>query len=402
VVRQYKLERLMLLNKIVEEDKEDACDVRSTLPVQSISVMHVGPGYGQRGGIASVLGELAQQEDRFAINHVSFSFFETRSLKSIQGLMLFFFSDLPRFAIALTRNVDIVHFHVSVRGSFYRKYLLYLLARFGGKKTIFHLHAGNFEQFLASAKSVVQSAAGRFIRNADAVIAVSTAIGEELRRLGGGARDLFVIGNTAGALEAAADVRPDDASSSPSADRYVAFAGRLTEAKGVGDVLQAIAALKSQGLFVRLKLAGGGDIAGWKRIAKDYGIDDRVEFAGWLDGEEKVAFYRDAAMFCMPSHFESFGIATLEAMFAGLPVIGTKVGGFLDLVEEDVTGHLADVRDTQALAGFIRKLAEDPVAARQMGEAGLLRARERYSANSVVDQYVRCYREVMTGSGSAT
>jgi glycosyltransferase involved in cell wall biosynthesis len=107
-------------------------------------------------------------------------------------------------------------------------------------------------------------------------------------------------------------------------------------------------------------------------------------------------------MFCMPSHFESFGIATLEAMFAGLPVIGSKVGGFLDLVEEGVTGHLAGVGDTQALAGFIEKLAEDPRAATQMGEAGLRRARERYSAHSVVDQYVTCYREVMAGSGSAT
>jgi glycosyltransferase involved in cell wall biosynthesis len=388
----------MSLNKMA---KEDACNVRSPLPRRSIDVMHVGPGYGQRGGIASVLGELAQQEDRFAADQVRFTFFETRSLKSVRGLLLFIFSDVPRFAIALTRNVDIVHFHVSVRGSFYRKYLLYLLARLAGKKTIFHLHAGNFEQFLASAKSVVRSAAGRFIRNADAVIAVSTPIGEELRRLGGGAKGLFVIGNTACALEAAADTRLATGSSLR-ADRYVAFAGRLTEAKGVGDVLQAIAALKLQGLFVPLKLAGGGDIAGWRKVVRDYGIDDRVEFVGWLDGAEKVAFYRDAAMFCMPSHFESFGIATLEAMFAGLPVIGSKVGGFLDLVEEGVTGHLAGVGDTQALAGFIEKLAEDPRAATQMGEAGLRRARERYSAHSVVDQYVTCYREVMAGSGSAT
>jgi glycosyltransferase involved in cell wall biosynthesis len=383
----------MSSNKMAEEG---ARDVPLPLSVRPISVMHVGPGYGQRGGIASVLGELAQQEDRFATERVSFSFFETRSLKSIQGLMLFIFSDLPRFAVALTRHVDIVHFHVSVRGSFYRKYVLYLLSRLGGKKTIFHLHAGNFAPFLASASSVVRSAAGRFIGHADAVIAVSTAIGEELRRLGGGAKGFFIIGNTACALEAA--VATD---SSCSADRYVAFAGRLTEAKGVGDVLKAIAALKSQGLFVRLELAGGGDIAGWRKVAKDYGIEDRVEFVGWLDGEEKVAFYRNAAMFCMPSHFESFGIATLEAMFAGLPVIGTNVGGFLDLVEEGVTGHLADVGDTQALAGFIRRLAENPRVATQMGEAGLQRARERYSAHAVVDQYVDCYREVMAGGGRA-
>jgi glycosyltransferase involved in cell wall biosynthesis len=356
--------------------------------------MHVGPGYGQRGGIASVLGELALQGEPFAHSQLSFCFFETSSLKSIRGLLLFLLRDLPGFAVALTKRIDIVHFHVSVRGSFYRKYLLYLLARLAGKKAIFHLHAGNFGHFLTSSSPLVRLAAAHFIRNANAAVAVSTAIGGELRGIGADGRRLFIIGNTACALEAAVHgAQCGRAGCGAPRDRYVAFAGRLTEAKGVGDVLAAIALLKSQGFFIRLKLAGGGDIDGWKATALKLGIADRVEFVGWLDGEDKVAFYRHAEIFCMPSHFEAFGIATLEAMFSRLPVVGTRLGGFLDLVEEGVTGHLVDANDPVALAHCIRRLAEDRDIAIQMGDAGFKRA-ERYSTQAIVEQYVRCYRAV--------
>ncbi|MDI7047782.1 hypothetical protein QMN58_30240, partial [Escherichia coli] len=100
--------------------------------------------------------------------------------------------DIPHFLIAMVNGVDLGHFHVSVRGSFYRKFTLYVLARLIGKKTIFHLHAGNFRKFWTNSGSFTRKAVSCFIRGADGVVAVSSAIAAELQGYRGGAHGLYV------------------------------------------------------------------------------------------------------------------------------------------------------------------------------------------------------------------
>jgi glycosyltransferase involved in cell wall biosynthesis len=372
-----------------------------------IRVLHVGPGRGQRGGIASVLAELDSQRARFAGTGVGLSFFETRGFKSVAALAAFLLVDLPYFTFGALRRVDIVHFHVSVHGSFYRKLMLWTLAKLRGKKTIFHLHAGNFLPFATQAGPLTRKAIAWFLRDANASVAVSSPIAGELRRLGAARGTLHVIGNSAHEAELAActgayaaqaeTAETTGAAETSDATRqppYVAFAGRLTGQKGIDDLLTAIALLADDGYYVPVRFAGGGDIARWERLARDYGIDDRVQFVGWLEGDAKLAFYRGARVFCMPSHYESFGIATLEAMFSGVPVIGTRVGGFLDLIEDGVSGFLVDPSDPHALALRLKLLMGDADKAASMGRAALARAQRRYSCEAVMARYIDCYRSV--------
>jgi glycosyltransferase involved in cell wall biosynthesis len=96
----------------------------------------------------------------------------------------------------------------------------------------------------------------------------------------------------------------------------------------------------------------------------------------------------------MPSHYESFGIATLEAMFSGVPVIGTRVGGFLDLIEDGVSGFLVEPSDPHALALCLRLLMGDADKAASMGRAAFARAQQHYSCEAVIDRYIDCYRSV--------
>jgi glycosyltransferase involved in cell wall biosynthesis len=96
----------------------------------------------------------------------------------------------------------------------------------------------------------------------------------------------------------------------------------------------------------------------------------------------------------MPSHYEAFGIATLEAMFSSVPVIGTRVGGFLDLIEDGVSGFLVEPSDPHALALRLRLLMGDADRAISMGRAAFLRAQQHYSCAAVVERYIDCYRTV--------
>ncbi|WP_133645654.1 glycosyltransferase family 4 protein [Paraburkholderia flava] len=362
------------------------------LPAHGIRVLHVGPGWKQRGGIASVLEELAMQRSRFASENVFVSFFETHGFHRASDLLQFFLQDVPRFVAAL-RQVDIVHFHVSEKGSFYRKVLLFSLAKVVGKKTIFHLHSGNFGQFVGGGGDTIRRLVSWFIGNANAAIGVSSATAEVLRRYAGTTPRIYVIGNMARLAEYAGSTgsfSQMESSDSP----YVAFAGRFSVEKGVHLLMESLALLKRQGCPVHLRLAGAGETRVWMRMAAEREVDDRVAFMGWLDGDAKLAFYRNARLFCMPSRFESFGISALEAMFCGTPVIGTRLGGFLDLVEEGVTGHLIEPGDAEALANRIRGLVEDPPRAASMGAAAQQRARLKYSTETIVLQYVECYRVI--------
>ncbi|WP_341272036.1 glycosyltransferase family 4 protein [Paraburkholderia ginsengiterrae] len=339
---------------------------------------------------------MGAQRDRFQREAVTLSIFETHGFQSVKSLLCFLLLDVPGFLVALVKGVDLVHFHVSIRGSFYRKFGLYLLARLLGKRTIFHLHAGNFQHFWRNGGWLTRHAVSRFIRGADAAVAVSSAIAAELEVYRGNAHGLYVIGNTACHAEAMAGMALHESPCATGRDSspYVAFVGRFTEGKGIGELLGATALLNSQGLKIQLRLAGAGDMERWSRAAHSYGVSDQVRFVGWLQGDEKLRFYRDAALFCMPSHFEAFGISTLEAMLMGRPVIGTQVGGFLDLVEEGVTGYLVRCGDIEALAERIRHLVQRPDIAHAMGQAAVSRAMSRYSVGAVVDQYVLCYRRV--------
>lgn len=366
-----------------------------------LRVLHVGPGQGQRGGIASVLDELGAQRAKFQSAGVKANIFETHGFQSVRSLLCFLLLDIPRFVFMLLADTDLVHFHVSIRGSFWRKFVLSRFARLFGKKTIFHLHAGNFQSYYANSGAVTRKAVLRFISEADAVVAVSSALAAEVEDRQGVTRNLYVIGNTAYGAEAMAGAALDEAryAQAPRMTPYVAFAGRFTEGKGLDELLRATALLKQRGLEIQLRLAGAGDVKRWTQAAVEYGVNDQIHFAGWLQGEAKLAFYRDAAVFCMPSHFEAFGISTLEAMFIGLPVIGTQVGGFLDLVEDSVTGYLVPCGDVEELAERIRHLLDRPDLLRAMGRQAVSRALNRYSVDAIVGQYVHCYRIVNKSKG---
>jgi glycosyltransferase involved in cell wall biosynthesis len=99
---------------------------------------------------------------------------------------------------------------------------------------------------------------------------------------------------------------------------------------------------------------------------------------------EKVAqYYKEATIFCMPTHLEPFGIAFLEAMQARLPIIGTRVGAIPDFVQDGWNGYLIEPGDVQSLTAALLKLLDHPDQRRAFGEKGFSLARERYSWEAV-------------------
>jgi glycosyltransferase involved in cell wall biosynthesis len=153
----------------------------------------------------------------------------------------------------------------------------------------------------------------------------------------------------------------------------VVYAGRLAPEKCVDDLLRAVARVPGVALTV---VGDGPRRPALEALARTLGIDDRVSWLGYLPwGPELLAALRRNAVLCLPSATEGLGLVMVEAMSQGLPVVGTRVGGIPELVEDGVNGLLVDVHRPDQLAGALLRLRADPDLRLRMAHAALETAR---------------------------
>ena len=150
-------------------------------------------------------------------------------------------------------------------------------------------------------------------------------------------------------------------------DTLLLFVGSGFARKGLGSLLRASARLKGEGGRTILAVVGGGAAESWRRRAERLGVADRVCFVGAVPDPE--AYYRAADIFALPTHFDPFANATLEAMASGLPVVTTRLNGVSEILQPGVDGFVIDgPEDLESLMEALRALA-DPERRRAMGEA---------------------------------
>jgi glycosyltransferase involved in cell wall biosynthesis len=113
-----------------------------------------------------------------------------------------------------------------------------------------------------------------------------------------------------------------------------------------------------------------------------------VRVHGRCPVEEVHRHYERADIFCLPTRREPFGIAFVEALHHGLPVVATRIGAVPDLVEHGENGYLVEVGDVDAIATCLDRLLADPALRRRMGAAGRERARARYTWPAVARRMI--------------
>ena len=123
----------------------------------------------------------------------------------------------------------------------------------------------------------------------------------------------------------------------------------------------------------------GDDTERLRGLARERGVEDAVRFLGRVSDAELGALYRRASVFAMPSRQEGFGLVYAEAMWHGLPCIGSTADAAGEVIEDGKTGRLVPYADARASSDAVAELLSDPARARAMGEAGRRRARERFT-----------------------
>ena len=178
---------------------------------------------------------------------------------------------------------------------------------------------------------------------------------------------------------------------------------RLVEPKkGLGVLLQAMDQLQRRHGSVpcRLLIVGDGPARrGLESLSENLGLSSSVVFAGMRRDVARVLPLLDA--FVLPSLYEGFGIAILEAMAAGKPVIATAVGGIPEFVKPGATGILVEPGNAGALADAIETLLADPDRARRLGANARALVQERHEMSSVVRRHEEVYEACMASAAQS-
>lgn len=239
----------------------------------------------------------------------------------------------------------------------------------------------------------------RNIERAAAIHATSRLEATDLARFGWDLPSVAVIPN-------GVDEPVDVAGQALSADVAVAIGrgdfvlslGRINWKKGLDRLIAALPALPA----ARLVFAGDdpeAHSAFLQHEAARLGVADRVTIlARHVDNADKEALFSAARVFAMPSLSENFGIAAVEAMRRGSPVLVTPEVGIADLVRESGGGIVAD-GEPAAIARGLDSLLSDPAAARAMGAAGCSYVRTHHAWTSVASTMEDLYKSILTTQG---
>lgn len=189
-------------------------------------------------------------------------------------------------------------------------------------------------------------------------------------------------------------------------DRFIALQlGRMVPRKGIDTVVRAIGLCNcALGEEAHLYVVGGNsdeaneiatpEIGRLRAIARECGVTDRVNFLGRRARANLRLYYNAADVFVTTPWYEPFGITPLEAMACSTPVIGANVGGIRYSVAHGETGLLVPPKDPLAVAHGLVTLKRDPQRAQSMGAAGLARAKEMFTWESVADTLSEVYARV--------
>jgi L-malate glycosyltransferase len=232
------------------------------------------------------------------------------------------------------------------------------------------------------------------IENSDVVTAVSQYLADYTHQQMGVRRGIRVIPNAIDPTRFMPKENPDLRLRYAHPDeKLLIHISNFRPIKRVEDVVNIFAKVSEQ-VGARLLMIGDGpDRHKAFELASSLGISGRVAFLGSFPRIEDLLAECD--LFLLPSIEESFGLAALEAMASGVPVIAAKTGGIPEVVEDGVSGYLFDKYDVEAMAQGAIKLLNTPELHQQLAKAARDRAVNNFTEHQIVPMYEKAYEEAL-------
>lgn len=316
-----------------------------------------------------------------------------RMLPSKAALSVYFAKQYLRFFWTLVRDRElrIVHIHGASYGSFYRKFIIFLTAKYlFGHRTIYHMNGSEFKVFFEEGSPFRKRLVRFMVEQTDVMICLSKSW-ETFFKSNFRMKQIEVLANVVDLPQ-----RPAGASRSlGNGPLKVLFLGLLGKRKGVFDLLDVIRAHRTEFTDrLQLTIGGNGEVDKLEQYIAEHQLEDIVHFAGWVTGEHKQRLLSESDVYILPSYNEGLPLAILEAMSYELPIISTPVGGTAEAVHDGVNGFLVEPGDKEAIYNRLKTLLENPALTRQMGQASG-QIIERYLPQAILPKLLVIYQNLL-------
>ncbi len=339
-----------------------------------------------KGGITSVISQLLAHDWNAEGVDMKFipTYVETNNVKKI----LFFAKAVKRIQREFkTNKPDVVHMHMSYKGSFTRKFFLHKLCKKNGIPDIIHLHGSEFKKWFDESDDKKKEEIKTLLKESAGVIVLGDKWKEVVKKIEPTTKAV-VVNNT---------VRIPNCTVEWNLPITVLFMGVLIKRKGVADLIRAVDILKKKNRLdnVKFVIAGSGvEEAELKTMCKKLELDKYINFVGWTSGEKKERLFRESQMLVLPSYNEGLPVSILEAISYGMPVVATCVGDISAAIIDGENGYLVEPGDVDALANSIYKLISEKANWQKKSESARKISISQFDETGFFETILNLYRKV--------
>jgi len=287
-----------------------------------------------------------------------------------------------------------VHVNMAERLSLFRKGVVIVVASALGLPVILHLHAAQLHHFYRALPRPLQWLTRWVFSLPRACIVLGTAARQfVVEELGVPPERVEIVLN--GVPEPTVPRCRGGAAGKP----RVLFLGNLSERKGVSDLLRALAQGDFGAQAVLVSIAGGGDIAGYQKLAGQLKVDRLVRFEGWVDQQQVAQLMAAADLLVLPSYDEGLPLVILEAMANGVAVVCTPVGEIPSVFTDGREVKFVTAGDAPSIAAGLKDVLDNQGLRETLEANGRARYQQQFSLRSFFASVAAVHKKYFGSSG---
>jgi glycosyltransferase involved in cell wall biosynthesis len=356
----------------------------STIPLRVLVATPLGKD--GKGGIDRLNDSIFSSVEAKPSLNIEATRLVTRGQGNLLMAQFIFAYSLWRLAmLAMRGRIDLLHIHLALGGSSYRKSMLGAAARVLRIPYIVHLHGYDFDEFWSNTNRFVRSGIDRLFVHSSRTIVLGRYWADVVaRRLPDVAGKIDLLPNATPAVSSA---------SRPTADQVrIVFLGELGERKGTAQLVCALGRLGHRRDWTAT-IAGDGAIDETREAVRRLQIADRVDIPGWLDviGRDELLGATDILV--LPSTAENLPMVIIEAFARGIAVISTPVGAIPGVIEHERNGLLVPVGDIGKLTEALERLIGDSALRLGLGQAAQRDHAELYDFEKYISRLTTIWRD---------
>lgn len=317
---------------------------------EKINVLMVGNSKSVKGGITTVITQFLNHKWN---KNIKMKFIPTYIEKNNICKILFFLIASIRiimyFIFQNKKDKNIVHIHMSYKGSFTRALFISRISKIFKNKVIVHLHGSEFEKWYNLCENSKKKKIRGFLKECDSFIVLGEEWKKKIKKIEPDT-NIKIVKNSINI--------PKEVSKYNLPFSFL-FVGVLIKRKGVNDLIDAVNQMYKNNEIKNVKFVIVGSGEEEKKlieIIEKNGLNDFFEFKGWVENSQISTIFKKSNAFILPSYNEGLPMAILEAISYGLPIISTEVGDISSAVMHEKNGFLYKPGDIDSLKKYIKTM----------------------------------------------